>query len=187
MNDGLHAGRGRLQSAFTLLELLAVVGVVAVLAALAYPALQRVMASGHATACVSNLRQIGAGLNVYLGENGMKMPELRAGRASLEDDVPVIDYMLNRYVREPRVFACPADPTYAKLSGTSYYWNVALNNQSLADLNFLNLSSELSKIPILSDKEGFHPLLKDHVNILYADGHATKDLRFWSEDPKRAE
>jgi len=171
---------------FTLLELLTVTGVVAILAALAIPAVQRVKASAHATACVANLRQIGAGLNAYLSENGMRMPELRAGRTSMEEDLPVIDNTLDRYIREPRIFACPADPKHAKLSGTSYYWNVALNNQMLADLNFLNLARDLSRIPILSDKEGFHPMLKDQVNILYADGHATKDLRFWSEEPKAA-
>lgn len=173
--------------AFTLLELLTVIAVVAILAALIFPAVQRVKASGQATACVAHLRQIGAGLNTYLSDNGMRMPELRAGRASVEEELPVIDNTLDRYIRDPRIFACPADPKYAKLSGTSYYWNVALNNQPLADLHFLNLATELSRIPILSDKEGFHPMLKDRVNILYADGHATKDLRFWSEDPKPAE
>ncbi len=176
--------RGSSRNGFTLLELVTVIAIVGVLVALIFPAVQRVKASGHATACVANLRQIGAGLNTYLSENGMKMPELRGGRASLDEDSPVIDNTLNRYVSDPRVFACPADSKYAKLSGTSYYWNVALNNQPLADLNFLNLARTLSRIPVLSDKEGFHPMLKDQVNILYADGHATKDLRFWSEDPK---
>lgn len=187
MNLQIDGSRARASHAFTLLELLVVVGVVAILAALIYPASQRVAASGRATTCVSHLRQIGTGLNLYLSENGMRMPELRAGRASLDEDVPVIDNTLNRYLSDPRVFACPADPKYAKLSGTSYYWNVALNNQPLSDLNFLHMATDHSKIPILSDKEGFHPLLKDHVNILYADGHATKDLRFWSEDPKPTE
>lgn len=173
--------RNRLHG-FTLLELLAVIGVIAVLAALVFPAVQRVIASGHATTCVANLRQIGAGLNTYLSEHGMTMPVLRGARASLDDDVPVIDNTLNQYVRDSRVFACPADPKYAKSTGTSYYWNVALNNQALADLNFMKLAQDLSRIPIVADKEGFHPYLETKLNILYADGHATKELKFWSDD-----
>jgi prepilin-type processing-associated H-X9-DG protein len=35
----------------------------------------------------------------------------------------------------------------------------------------------------MSDKEGFHPYLDKKVNILYADGHATKDLKFSTEVP----
>ena len=46
------------------------------------------------------------------------------------------------------------------------------------NLNFLGVVDEHSRIPIMADKEGFHPYTKDKVNILYADGHATKELKF---------
>ncbi len=65
-------------------------------------------------------------------------------------------------------------------TGTSYCWNVALNGQSALNLNFLQLVTDTTHIPILSDKEGFHPYLNDKVNILYADGHATKDVKFFT-------
>lgn len=171
----------RLSSAFTLVELLVVLSVVAVLAALAYPAYQRVIESGRATACVSNLRQIGLGLGLYLGESNNMMPVLQTGRQSTSEDVPVIDNTLDRYVQDRRVFACPADKGgFAQRTGTSYFWNVALNGQPLGNLNFLQLVSDHSHIPIVADKEGFHPYLDDKVNILYADGHATKDVKFFT-------
>ena len=44
----------------------------------------------------------------------------------------------------------------------------------------LQLAKDSSHIPVISDKEGFHPYLKDKVNILYADGHATKDVKFFT-------
>jgi prepilin-type N-terminal cleavage/methylation domain-containing protein/prepilin-type processing-associated H-X9-DG protein len=167
--------------AFTLLELLAVVAVLAILLALIFPAYRRVTESGRATACISRLRQIGIALNGYLGEHDMTMPVLRGARASREEDVPVIDNTLNKYLSDLTVFACPADPKYAAASGTSYYWNVALNGQAVADLNFLHLVDQRSHIPVLNDKEGFHPYLENKLNILYADGHATKELKFWND------
>ena len=159
---------------FTLLELLVVLGIVAVLAAIAVPAYQRITESGRATACIGNLRQIGAGLTLYLGENNLKMPTLRAGRASLNEEVPVIDNTLDRYIKDKRVFGCPADQRgLAATTGTSYYWNVALNGQTLGNLNFMQYIEDHSRIPILLDKEAFHPYVANKVNILYGDGHAS--------------
>jgi prepilin-type N-terminal cleavage/methylation domain-containing protein/prepilin-type processing-associated H-X9-DG protein len=169
-------------AALTLMELLVVMAVIAVLAAIAFPAYQRVVASGRAASCVSNLRQMGVALGVYLGENNMTMPEMKAARESVADEVPVIDNTLDRYIQDRAVFACPGDQEgYAQKSGTSYYWNSALNNQALASLNFLHVISDHSRIPLLSDKNPFHPYSETKVNVLYADGHATKELRFFTE------
>lgn len=163
--------------AFTLVELLVVMGIIAILVAIIVPAYQRVTATGRSTACLSNLRQLGAALNLYLGEHQMSMPELKAGRSSREDDVPVLDNTLNKYVESPAAFLCPADGRYGAVSGTSYSWNVALNGQAASNLNFLGVLNEPSKVPIMGDKEGFHQHLKDQVNILYGDGHVTQGLR----------
>jgi prepilin-type processing-associated H-X9-DG protein len=109
----------------------------------------------------------------------MKMPTLQLARSSLNQDVPVIDNTFDKYLNDKRVFICPGDDkNYGVNTGTSYFWNVALNGQAVASLNFLTLATESSHIPILSDKEGFHPYLDNKVNILYADGHVTKDLQF---------
>jgi prepilin-type N-terminal cleavage/methylation domain-containing protein/prepilin-type processing-associated H-X9-DG protein len=179
-------GRAR-NSGFTLMELLVVVSVVAILAAIAYPVYQRVVQSGRATGCVSNLRQISVGLGAYLADNNNVMPTLNTARASTSVDVPVIDNTLSKYITNPGVFACPADVNgFAQSTGTSYFWNVAINGQSAANLSFLpNLMGAQnlqlpSQIPIMADKEGFHPYLASKVNVLYADGHATKDLNFFT-------
>jgi prepilin-type N-terminal cleavage/methylation domain-containing protein/prepilin-type processing-associated H-X9-DG protein len=169
-------GRG-----FTLLELLVVVAVIGVLAAIVFPVYRRVLESGRATACLSNLGQIGVGLAAYLGDNNNIMPSLKTAREALTDEEPVIDNTLDKYVRAKEVFACPADAKFARKTGTSYFWNVTLNGQALGSLNFLGLVDQHSRIPILSDKEGFHPYTENKVNILYADGHATKDLKFVAE------
>lgn len=171
------ASRGLLR-AFTLIELLVVLALVAVLAGLTMAAVNRGIESARATACASNLRQLGVGLSGYLAEHDQQMPTLRAGRVSREEEVAVVDNTIDRYIPAKAVFACPADRQYAAASGTSYFWNVALNGQSLASLNFLRLINQHGQIPVLADKAGFHPYIENKVNILYADGHASKDVSF---------
>lgn len=164
---------------FTLLELLVVIGIVALLAVLVTPAVSRIGARSRSTACVSNLRQLGVALNLYLTEHDNAMPVMESGRRSRDEEVPVIDNTLSSYLQDSAVFACPADDQgLAARTGTSYFWNSALNGQPLASLNFLTLEDP-GRIPLLFDKDSFHPFEDSRVNILFADGHATRDLRFF--------
>jgi prepilin-type N-terminal cleavage/methylation domain-containing protein/prepilin-type processing-associated H-X9-DG protein len=166
------------RGAFTLIELLVVIVIIAILAAIAIPVVMRARANAQAAQCLSNLRQLGIGLNLYLDDHDQQMPTLAAGRRSRDEDVSTIDTILVEYLKDPRVFACPADPRLARLTGTSYYWNSALNGQRIGGLNFLKLEDASSRIPIISDKEGWHLYAPNHVNILFADGHATRGLNF---------
>jgi len=163
-----------MKRAFTLIELVVVIAIIGALSTLIFPVYQHVVQSSRSAGCLSNLRQLGMALNLYLGEHNMVMPTLAAGRQSKSDDLAVIDNTLDAYASEPAVFACPADTHIAADTGTSYYWNVALNGQSVTSLNFLQLTHDQSRIPVLSDKQGFH----QKVNILYADGHVTKEVMF---------
>jgi prepilin-type N-terminal cleavage/methylation domain-containing protein/prepilin-type processing-associated H-X9-DG protein len=168
--------------AFTLIELLVVIAVIAILAALLVPVGSRMVESGRATSCLGNLRQLGMALSAYLADNNNTMPTLKAGRESVTADEPVIDNTLDKYLPDKAVFACPADKKgFAHKTGTSYHWNVTLNGQAVANLNFLGMVADHSRIPILGDKEGFHPYLEDKINLLYADGHVTKDVKFFAE------
>jgi prepilin-type N-terminal cleavage/methylation domain-containing protein/prepilin-type processing-associated H-X9-DG protein len=163
---------------FTLMELLVVIAIFAVLVAIGVPVVNGVRARAASAKCVSNLRQIGVGLNLYLADHDQRMPTLEGGRASRDEDVPVIDTVLAEYLDGGlAVFACPADPGLAARTGTSYYWNVALNDQAVAGLNFLRFFETRSTIPVLSDKEGWHMNQKPKVNFLYADGHAGGKLQ----------
>ena len=165
---------------FTLIELLVVIAVIGILAALAVPFYQRSIAAGHSTACLSQLRQLGVALSGYLTDNDNTMPIMKAARASKEEDEPVLDIVFKPYVPDGKLFACPADPHgIAERTGTSYYWNAVLNGQSAANLSFLFIA-DATRIPVLADKEGFHADTGNKVNVLYADGHATKDLRFFT-------
>lgn len=169
-----------MRRAFTLLELLVVLAVVGTLVGLGFPAYRRAVQNARATVCLSNLRQLGGALNLYLADHEMRMPVLEAGRRSKGEEKASIDTVLGTYVKDARVFACPADDgNFARDTGTSYFWNTALNGQPVGALRFLVIEDQ-SRIPVISDKEGFHPYQANKVNILFADGHATKELNFFT-------
>jgi prepilin-type N-terminal cleavage/methylation domain-containing protein/prepilin-type processing-associated H-X9-DG protein len=65
------ASRG---SAFTLIELLVVIVIIAVLAALLLPSVARAKVQAQRIACLSNLKQWGLAMQMYVGEHGDVMP-----------------------------------------------------------------------------------------------------------------
>lgn len=64
----------RATAGFSLVELLVVVSIVAVLAALAFPALGRAIQAAHRNASAGNLRELGAGMLLFAGDNGGALP-----------------------------------------------------------------------------------------------------------------
>lgn len=168
------------QRAFTLIEVLVVVAVIAVLVALAIPLIGISKGRADSANCLTRLRVLGLGLNLYVAEHEMKLPPLAAGRNSRSEEVPVIDNTLNTYIDSPDAFRCPSDTQIYQQSGTSYYWNSVLSGQPLAALNFLGIP-EISKIPVLMDKEGWHKYSDHKVNYLFADGHVTQELKLFTE------
>lgn len=163
---------------FTLVELLVTLVIVAALAAIAYPIIRSGVRSAHQAGCLTNLRQIGTGLELYLQEHGQRMPELEAGRRSREEDLPVLETVLIDYVESESVFECPADPGEFRRSGSSYLWNTTQNGLHVTKLSFFG-TDQPSRIPLVIDKEAWHSGGgKGTSNFLYADQTAENRLRF---------
>ena len=60
--------------AFTLIELLVVIAIIAILAALLLPALSKAKQKAAQTACLNNLKQLGLGMEIYVGDNNGAFP-----------------------------------------------------------------------------------------------------------------
>jgi prepilin-type N-terminal cleavage/methylation domain-containing protein/prepilin-type processing-associated H-X9-DG protein len=109
----------RLRTGFTLIELLVVIAIIAVLAGILLPVMTRVQVTAKQTQCCSNLRQIGAAMNLYATENANQFPETAHG-----DDQRSWFTRLRPFLQNADAVAiCPADPLGAQrlAAGLSSY------------------------------------------------------------------
>jgi prepilin-type N-terminal cleavage/methylation domain-containing protein/prepilin-type processing-associated H-X9-DG protein len=173
--------------AFTLIELLVVIAIIATLAALLLPVLGRAKESGKATACLSNLHQIGLALQLYVGDNRNRLPRMSDIYPGVTNAYPGPDQVLSNYLGNLNVLRCPSDkwpsdkqiafpqkgPNYFEQTGCSYSWNNLLNGQDADHLSAYGLRFKSHAMPLMFDKEKFHIARGDSKakNFLYADGH----------------
>ncbi len=172
-----HPASYRCRRGFTLVEILVVVGIIVAIAALIVPLSRSFIAKSRQAACLSNLKQIGIAIESYLQDHNDTMPNLEAGRQSRNEDLPVMENTLSDYLSSEDVFHCPEDKVHFKASGSSYLWNSTQSGRNKHRLVFFNITGDSSRIPLVSDKEGWHPG-ENSVNILYADYSASKEFKF---------
>lgn len=179
MISSVVTNKARLRTAaFTLIELLVVMAIIAILAGLLMPVLGRVREAGRSTACLSNLRQTGIALQLYVQDNNNRLPVMRdrvSGTNEIAaDQLPGIDMVLSNHLGNIQVLHCPSDKNQLyELTGSSYSWNSLLNGQDADRLQVFNLNFDPHQIPLVFDKEAFHKARgeKKGINYLYADGH----------------
>jgi prepilin-type N-terminal cleavage/methylation domain-containing protein/prepilin-type processing-associated H-X9-DG protein len=113
---------GRRHGAFTLIELLVVVTIISILAAMLLPAMARAKGKAKSISCLSNLRQIGLGMNLYADDANGYLP----GTAHFSRSNSWI-FTLASYVGDvDKIRICPGDmkgDLRLLNRGTSYLMN----------------------------------------------------------------
>lgn len=116
---------------FTLIELLVVIAIIAILASILFPVFAKARESARSTSCISNLKQIGTALQMYVQDNDGGFPIMHLQAAQSVGDVSsefmnghdimrnqaILDYckvssikaIMEPYVKSGGIWKCPSD------------------------------------------------------------------------------
>lgn len=163
------------QNPFTLVELLITIGIIALLAGLLIPAAGRARETARRAGCLSNLKQIGAGLEMYGQANRFCLPTC-GGSQDPAAGPTIREVLLPNFSGSEDVFRCPSDAEYAQRSGGSYDWNTLANGQKMDEktLRILDFS-----MPVMGDYDNFHGDAgeRNAKNWLYLPAEIQKQLK----------
>jgi prepilin-type N-terminal cleavage/methylation domain-containing protein/prepilin-type processing-associated H-X9-DG protein len=118
--------RCRRVKAFTLIELLVVIAIISILAALLFPVFAQAREKARAMSCLSNMKQLGIAVSMYVQDNDEQLYFRAANVASKVGSTRTgvvitntISYdraqwwnVLMPYVKDNQVFSCPDDPLH---------------------------------------------------------------------------
>lgn len=137
------------RNGFTLIELLVVIAIIAILASILFPVFAKAREAARSTSCISNMRNIGTALQMYMEDSDSALPTVNADAASAIGDTyaevangghwsPVltqawVDYLetnsvygqLYPYMKSRGIWKCPSDSgaNGKPVIGTSNRWS----------------------------------------------------------------
>ncbi|HSV75039.1 MAG TPA: DUF1559 domain-containing protein [Chthonomonadales bacterium] len=186
---------------FTLIELLTVIAIIAIIAAILFPVFSTVRGKAREISCVSNLRQIGLSMRMYMQDydevfpwaidpTDRYTPQIWSPHPEWQRwlaTMPMLHEVLQPYVRSAELFHCPADtgydivdftgealdarPTSYDRFGTSYNFRTELALRRLTDAAL----QRPSHINVVFDAAGaWHGgvvIDRMRYNVLHGDGH----------------
>jgi len=182
------------RNGFTLIELLVVIAIIAILAAILFPVFARAREKARQSSCLSNVKQITLGVQMYTQDYDETLPRARfwyTGSGS--------PYLYTRairpYVNNEQIFICPSDANGVYVEGWTssphrsdlsygYNWD---NENSKAKLSEIEYPAQTM---LLADCHGYmfnpaastlvsettdytiDPRHNDQANIGFVDGHS---------------
>lgn len=119
----------KFRSGFTLIELLVVIAIIAILAAILFPVFSRAREQARKTACLSNSRQIGLALMMYVQDWDETYPwgvpscSAPAGTVGFATDTPM--GKLHPYIKNANVWNCPSEAIANRIPNLLQFGNLA--------------------------------------------------------------
>lgn len=101
-------GRRHTVGGFTLIELLVVTSIISILAGMLLPGLAGARERARRVACLNNLRQIGAGLQMYAQDYDERFPRMQAVNPQ-PSARECLGFLYDRYVSDMALWVCPSD------------------------------------------------------------------------------
>jgi prepilin-type N-terminal cleavage/methylation domain-containing protein/prepilin-type processing-associated H-X9-DG protein len=150
-----------MRRAFTLIELLVVIAIIAILAAILFPVFASAKEAAKKTVCLSNMKQIGLSLQLYLIDYDDQM-FFRSGNVNgRSGDIPTTNTnrwwnMLMPYIKNSGVFQCPSDTLPTPSKDANGNLTIMRSYIAIAPAESLNLTliPEPSDTTVITEKWG---------------------------------
>ena len=162
----------RKRIAFSIFELVAVLAIITTLVAMIFPVMEKARETGRKASCVSNLKQIGTALSMYLDDYRHQLP--RSGNGRIE----WADALNDNYIDDKNLFYCPtaAKSTYdwsnlENNNGISYGLSWYLNRRTLNFPKYDTIENRSEKV-----------LMADADVINTAPSDKNKSILHWGDD-----